>query len=144
MKALGFTSVPCGTDGAEAWAIADQWERRWQATRRCEAPSPAITSQQNLSPERVEALTVYPPRALGDAFRKYRTTQEWQRKAPRTREDWWRAWKRIKPVFGDVNPRTVTLAHLSGWRAAIEQIVSLREAHRCLKIWRALWKVSAA
>jgi integrase len=27
---------------------------------------------------------------------------------------------------------------------AIEETVSLREAHRCLKIWRALWKVTAA
>jgi hypothetical protein len=33
---------------------------------------------------------------------------------------------------------------VSAWRQAIEETVSLREAHRCLKIWRALWKVSAA
>src|SRR5271170_7548352 len=26
----------------------------------------------------------------------------------------------------------------------IEETVSLREAHRCLKIWRAMWKVSSA
>src|SRR5206468_9591357 len=26
----------------------------------------------------------------------------------------------------------------------IEETISLREAHRCLKIWRALWKVAAA
>ena len=43
-----------------------------------------------------------------------------------------------------VNPRTVSLENLSGWRKAIEETVSLREAHRCLKIWRALWKVAAA
>src|SRR4029078_10486743 len=81
---------------------------------------------------------------LGEAFRKYRATPEWGRKAPRTREDWWRGWKRIKPVFGDVDPRTVRLHDVSAWRKAIEDTVSLREAHRALKIWRALWKVAAA
>jgi integrase len=33
---------------------------------------------------------------------------------------------------------------MSGWRKAIEETISLREAHRCLKIWRAMWKVAAA
>ena len=65
-------------------------------------------------------------------------------KSPRTREDWWRCWRQIKPVFGDVNPRTVTLEDVSAWRKTIEETISLREAHRCLKIWRAMWKVAAA
>src|SRR6185312_15495956 len=67
-----------------------------------------------------------------------------ERKAPRTREEWWRVWKWIKPVFADCDPRTVTFAEISAWRQMIEDKVSLREAHRCLKIWRALWKVMAA
>ena len=145
MRALGFVSVPCGPNGPEAWAIAETWECRWQLTRRGEAPSPAMVTADNLSPEQVEELTVYPPRSLGEAFRRYRRTNEWtQTKAPRTREDWWRGWKRIKPIFGDTDPRTVNLEDISAWRSAIEVTVSLREAHRALKIWRALWKVSAA
>jgi hypothetical protein len=40
MRAVGFASVPCGPDGPEAWAIAEEWERRWQATRRGDAPFP--------------------------------------------------------------------------------------------------------
>jgi hypothetical protein len=144
MRALGFQSVPCGRDGPEAWAIAEQWNARWDRTRRGEAPSPAMVAADNLSPEKSEGLTVYPPRSIGDAFKRYRRTAEWSRKAPRTREDWWRAWKRIKPVFGDVDPRTVSLEDISAWRQAIEDTVSLREAHRCLKIWRAMWKVCAA
>ena len=144
MKLLGFMSVPCGDDGPDAWAVAEQWNARWDKTRRGEAPSPAMVSADNLSPARSEELTVYPPRSLGEAFRRYRRTDEWARKAPRTREDWWRCWKRIKPVFGDCDPRTVTLEKLSAWRKAIEDTVSLREAHRCLKIWRAMWKVNAA
>jgi hypothetical protein len=144
MRALGFYSVPCGQDGPKAWTIAEEWNRRWQAVKRGEAPSPAMASAENLSPQRAEELTVYPPHALGEAFRRYRRTQEWSSKAARTREDWWRAWKRIKPVFGDVDVRTVTLEDISAWRKTVEETISLREAHRCLKIWRAMWKVAAA
>jgi hypothetical protein len=144
MKALGFYSVPCGDDGPNAWAVAEQWNVRWDKTRRGEAPSPAMTAAENLSPERSEELTVYPPRSLGEAFKRYRGTDEWKIKAERTREEWWRAWRWIKPVFGDCNPGTVRLEDISAWRKMVEEEVSLREAHRCLKIWRALWKVSAS
>ena len=84
MRALGFLSIPCGPDGPDAWAIAEEWERRWQATRRGEAPSPAMVCAENLSPDQAEELTVYPPRSLGEAFRRYRRTDEWTKsKAPR-------------------------------------------------------------
>jgi hypothetical protein len=104
-----------------------------------------MVGAENLSPEQAEELTVYPPRSLGDAFRRYRRTDEWATgKKPRTREDWWRAWRQIKPIFGDVAPHTVSLEDIRAWRKEIECRISLREAHRCLKIWRAMWKVSAA
>jgi hypothetical protein len=144
MRALGFYSVPCGNDGPAAWAIAEQWNARWDRTRRGEAPSPAMVAADNLSLEKSEELTVYPSRSVGEAFKRYRRTDEWARKKLRTREDWWRAWKRIKPVFGDVDPRTVSLEDISEFRKVVEETVSLREAHRCLKIWRAMWKVAAA
>jgi hypothetical protein len=144
MKALGFYAVPCGDDGPDAWAAAELWNERWDKTRRGETPAPALAATANLSPEQSEELTVYPPRSVGEAFARYRRLDEWRSKKPRTREDWWRCWKRIKPVFGDVDPRTVRLEHISNWRKTIEEKVSRREAHRCLKIWRALWKVMAA
>lgn len=144
MRGRGFFAVPCGPDGPKAWALAEEWNCRWQATRSGKAPSPALASAQNLSPDRAEELTVYPHKSVGEGFRRYRRTPEWAAKGVRTREDWWRAWRRIKPIFGDVDPRSVTLEDLSDWRLAIEQTVSLREAHRCLKIWRAMWKVLAA
>jgi hypothetical protein len=144
MRALGFYSVPLGADGPDAWARAEDWNARWDKTRRREAPSPAMASANNLSPDQVEELTVYPPGSLGEAFRRYRRTDEWTRKAPRTREDWWRGWRQIKPVFGDCDTRTVTLEDMSALRKAVEERISLREAHRVIKIWRAMWKVSAA
>lgn len=145
MRALGFALARCGPDGPDAWRIAAEWNARWQAARRGETPPPIASTPGNLSPEQAEEATVYPPRSLGEAFRRYRRTEEWRAgKKPATRTDWWRGWKRIKPVFGDVDPRTVTLEDISAWRCAIEDAVSRREAHRALKIWRALWKVSAA
>ncbi len=144
MKRCGFMSVPLGPDGPAAVALAEEWNARWDRTRRGEAPSLPLLAADNLSPDQAEELTIYPPRSLGESFRRYRRTEEWSQKAPRTREDWWRAWRRIRPVFGDCDPRTVTLENVSAWRKAIEDTVSLREAHRAVKIWRALWKVSAA
>jgi hypothetical protein len=145
MRALGFYSVPCGQDGPAAWAVAHDWNNRWRAVKRGEAPSPAMASADNLSPEQSEELTVYPPGSLGEAFRRYRRTDEWTNgKKPRTREDWWRAWRQIKPVFGDVDLTSVSLEDISAWRKKIELKISLREAHRCLKIWRAMWKVAAS
>ena len=36
------------------------------------------------------------------------------------------------------------LEHISAFRGKVEREVSRREAHRVIKIWRALWRVSAA
>ncbi len=85
-----------------------------------------------------------PADALGEAFRRYRATEEWAKKAVRTREEWERCWVRINPVFGDLPPSLVTLEHISAFRQTIAVTVSEREAHRCIKIWRALWQVAAA
>lgn len=145
MRALGFGNVPCGRDGPAAWAIAEEWNRRWDATRTGQSISPAMASAQNLSFDRSEELTIYPQRSIGAAFREYRRTDQWGKvKKARTREDWWRGWRYIKPVFGDCDPRTVKLQQIDAWRSAIVQAKSLGEAHRAVKIWRALWKVAAA
>lgn len=63
---------------------------------------------------------------------------------PRTRQDWWRAWKRIKPVFDDVDPSTVSPELIGHWYGKIKAETGLNEAHRALKIWRALWKIMTA
>src|SRR5262245_8895807 len=83
MKLAGFRSVPLGRDGPQAWQLAIEWENRWQAVRRGEAPAPAMVLADNLSPEKSEELTIYPARSIGEAFRRYRGMHEWERKAPR-------------------------------------------------------------
>jgi hypothetical protein len=85
MRVLGFYAVPCGKDGPKAWATAELWNNRWDATRHEGAPSPAMADADNLSAERSEELTVYPHGSLGEAFKRYRRTYEWgSGKAPRT------------------------------------------------------------
>lgn len=129
MRAAGFKSTPCGTDGPSAWAIADDMNRSWQRYRRGE------TDKADHAP---------PPGSIAEAWQRFMKTHEWAEKRPRTREDWGRAWRWIGPVFGDCDPRTVTLEKISELRVEIEREVSQREAHRVIKIWRAAWKTWAA
>src|SRR5262249_55187298 len=78
MRLLGFYSVPCGDDGPDAWGIAEQWNSRWDKTRSGQEPSLAMAATDKLSPEHSEELTVYPSHSLGEAFRRYRRTNEWE------------------------------------------------------------------
>ncbi len=144
MRALGFQAVPLGEDSPEAFRLCEEWNRRWDLLRTGVQSSLALAGADNLSPDRPEALTIYPPRSLGAAFKEYRATIEWTKKAPATRDEWERCWRHIKPVFGDLDPRTVSLGDISEFREAISQLISPGEAFRVIKIWRALWKIAAA
>jgi len=145
MKLLGFRDIRCGPDGPAAWEIASEWNERWQKVRRGETISPFEQERRNLSPAEAEELAIYPEGSIGYAFRRYRRTPgAWPNKSPATREDWWRGWRRIKPLFADVDPSTITPELIGQWYERVRKSAGLREAHRALKIWRALWKVMAA
>jgi hypothetical protein len=116
-KALGFSNVRCGEDGPLAWAIAQQWNARWQEMKARLRRGEPTTNPANFQ-------KIYPPGSLGEAFARLRETENWKRKAPGTQVEWERTWKvSIDPVFGDVAPK-----------------IGIRESHRALKIWRALWE----
>ena len=145
MKALGFSIIRCGADGPQAWAIAEQWNERWQKVRIGGVISPSEAERRNLSPDEAEELAIYPEGSIGYAFRRYRRMPgAWAAKAAATRNDWWRGWKRIKPIFADVDPLTITPEMMGEWYEAIYKRAGQSEAYRALKIWRALWKVMAA
>jgi hypothetical protein len=145
MRELGFAMIRCGKDGPPAWAIAQGWAERWERTRKGVDQAPVAVIAGKHTPEQAESAIVYPRGSLGEAFARYRKLDQWGKaKKPATRDDWWRGWKRIKPFFGDVRPSTVTLEQIDAWRAYLLNTTSIREAHRALKIWRALWKVAAA
>jgi len=133
MRALGFRPVACGPDGPAAWARAEELNGIWDARA-----APAFTAAD------IPQRPAWPAGSIGEAFDTYRATNEWAKKALRTREDWERGWKYIAPVFGRFPPAFVDMPSVSDWRQAIEEDKSLREAHRAMKIWRALWKVMAA
>jgi hypothetical protein len=143
MRELGFRNICCGKDGPSAWKIAESWNAKWQAVRQGKNIAPAAAA--NLSPSEAEEQTVYPDGSVGAAFRRYRRSRAWTTgKASRTREDWWRAWRFIKPVFGDVDPATIEPEHIEDWRQEVLEGYGLDAAHRTTKIWRALWKIMAA
>lgn len=123
MRGAGFEPIACGLDGPAAWARAEEMNKAWRD--RCDAAA-------------------IPKGSLAEAFAIYRKTPEWEKKAYRTREDWERAWRHIGPVFGDMRPASVTMGQVSKFREAVRASVSEREAHRCIKIWRALWRVAAS
>jgi hypothetical protein len=131
MAELGFRHADCGEDGPLAWARAESWNRKWDEAYKAHR---AGVPQDPL-------VRIYPPGSLGEAFAKFRATATWAKKKPRTREDWERGWKRIDPVFGDVDPATVALDDLDGWYDALLDSIGVREAHRAMKIWRALYAV---
>jgi hypothetical protein len=135
MVRAGFSIVSCGPDGPAAWAIAEAWNARWDEVkrrlRRGEGAGDAAGIEK-----------VYPLGSLGEAFARFRATHTWAEKKPRTREDWQRGFKHIEPVFGDLALRTVSLEDVDGWYAALLATIGVREAHRAMKIWRALWRVA--
>lgn len=129
MRKAGFDPIACGADGPQAWARAEEMNKRWDAYCAERAAPP-------------------PPRhkrgSLAEAFARYRETPEWAKKAERTREEWNRAWRRLGPIFGDIAPGSVRMDHVSRFRERIARQAGQREAHRCIKIWRAMWRVAAA
>lgn len=129
MKALGFKVVACGEDGPGAWSVASEWNERWQLARRGNAP---------------DLARVFPAGSIGEAFGRIKALNTWKEKKPRTQEDWERGWKLIEPYFGDQKPGDVTLEDLDDWYAYLLDKRGVREAHRAMKIWRALWRVIAA
>jgi integrase len=126
MRESGFVLVPCGPDGPQAWKIAEEWNKRWDEYR---TGAPVFR---------------YPHGSLGAAFAELRETGIWSAKKLRTREDWERGWRYIEPVFADVAPVQIKARALDQWYRQVLTDKGVREAHRAMKIWRALWQQAAA
>jgi hypothetical protein len=131
MRANGFQPLPLGADGPEAWAKARARNEAWAAFR--------LGLSDHVPKVRLRG-------SIGEAWDRYRGLPLWREKAPRTREEWeeraWLPW--IEPAFADLAPRGVTLEDMVELREAVREQVSVREAHRVIKVWRAFWKVMAA
>jgi hypothetical protein len=140
MRRYGFQIVRCGADGPEAWALAADWNRRWQAVRQGEAPAPV--NLDKLPRDAAEATRRYPPGSVGAAFQIYIRTPEWDARALSTRiKVWWPAWFRIRDMRGDVAPDTITFEMMSRWRAGLEKKHGRDVAHKTIRVWRTFWKI---
>jgi len=140
MRDFGFQIIRCGPDGPEAWAIAAEWNKRWQAVRKGDAP--ALVNRDQISRDQAEATRRYPPGSVGAAFQIYIRTPEWTARAQLSRDKiWWPAWFRIRDMWGDVAPDTITFEMMSKWRAALEKKHGRGVAHKTLRIWRTFWKI---
>lgn len=136
MAKLGFKIVDCGEDGPRAWATAKMWNDRWDVARKQFMSGVAIESID--TPAKI--AREYPPGSLGEAFGKLKQTGVWTDLSPATHLQWERGWKQIDPIFGDVDPATVSLQDLDSWYAAVLEATSVHEAFLAMKIWRALWR----
>jgi hypothetical protein len=140
MRSLGFQIVRCGPDGPTAWALADEWNKRWQSVRKGETPP--LVNLDRLSLDQAEAARRYPPGSVGAAFQVYIRTPEWASRAQLSRDKiWWPAWFRIRDMWGDVAPDTITFEMMSRWRAALERKHGRDIAHKTLRVWRTFWKI---
>ena len=75
-------------------------------------------------------------------FRSISARPEWAARAYLTREKiWWPAWFRIRDMWGDVAPDTITFEMMSKWRAALEKKHGRGVAHKTLRVWRTFWKI---
>jgi hypothetical protein len=134
---------PSSEDHAQAMRLNQGWDR-----------------YRHGLPEPGAAARFYPPGSVGDGFHRTMRLREAERTAKgikwngeqRSRDDWPRAWKWIEPLFGDCDPRSITPEQLigepgseglPGLRTLVATKVSESEAHRVIKVWRALWKKMA-
>jgi hypothetical protein len=141
MRAHGFKLVTFGkelspVDKARAIALNYEWDRVRRGSHAAATP--------------IE--TIYPRGTVGNAYQRAMKLRESERKAnniirtkeQEKRDDWPRAWKWLGPVYGDRDPRSVTPESLLALRSKVAERVSATEAHRVIKVWRALWKKMAA
>lgn len=143
LRKLGFRDVPCGPHGPDAWSIAAGWNQRVEAAKRGEAGATDVLIVQ--TKETAEIARRYPTGSVGSAFQKYIVTDEWKNKAEGTRQKiWWPCWFRIRDLWGDVAPDSITFEQVSAWRTALVKTRGLDAAHKTFKVWRALWKVMRA
>jgi hypothetical protein len=67
---------------------------------------------------------------------------EWSVRAPSARSKiWWPAWFRIRDMWGDVAPDTVTFEMISRWRVGLEKKYGRGVAHKTIRVWRTFWKI---
>ena len=120
--------------------MAAEWNKRWQAVRKGDAPALVNLDRYHATKRRPRDAIL---RALSARhFRSISAQPEWAARPYLTREKiWWPAWFRIRDMWGDVAPDTITFEMMSKWRAALEKKHGRGVAHKTLRVWRTFWKI---
>lgn len=138
----GFKHEACGPDGPAAWAKAKTLNDRWHEVKNGTAQTKRKRPDKadwRLKWEIEDDAISYPAGSMGRAFQEYRRLTPYRRDKSRgTRAEWGRIWQHLK-IYGNANPRTLTVAILSDWRDELEAKTSIDLAWRGIKIFRVLW-----
>jgi len=134
MKRAGFQDRALGKNEVQARQEAIRLNAGWDEHRFGERSRPGIM--------------VYPTGSFGEAYNRAMRLREEERKAREivwtseqtSRDDWPRAWRWLGPTFGDFDPTAIVAEDLYELRKKVVKRVSPSEAHRVIKVWRALWK----
>lgn len=125
-------SKALGPDGPDAMKAAIDWTARLDEARREAKKSQSAKASK------------YSNGTLGSFYEHFRRTEAWRMMEHRTREDYDRAWpaieqhhagKLVSQITPDVSERFHTAIHP---KHNPESDLSWNEAHRTLKVWRAL------
>jgi hypothetical protein len=132
-------SVPLGPAGQDAKKAAIDWNAKLDRAR--EAARSGATSQ----------LPMWRPGTLGSFYElHFKQTDAWALLAPRSREDYERAWPKIAERFADTLVTRISPSDSERFHVDIHpkhpnrrdpkglQKLSWNEAHRTLKVWRTL------
>lgn len=125
-RAMGFRTTPLGPDGSAAMTAAIRLNDELDRVRAGDAPSIGAPDEK------------WPPGSLGHFYLKLHELDAFAALAPRTREDYSRAWRHIAPRFGVFSVSQITPADSERFHLDIQESLSPSEAFRTLKIWRVL------
>jgi hypothetical protein len=126
-------NVPAPEDVARAMELNQDWDRHRRGM-------PSLTHRLG-----------HLPGSIGEGYARAMQLREKERAEKgivwttehRSRDDWPRAWRRLEPLLGDCDPKTVTPEMMLQLRSDTSEQISQSEAHRLIKVWRALWQKMA-
>lgn len=120
-------SQPLGPDGEEAMKAAIGLNAKWDKRK-----------------DKAKRALTWPAGSLGHFYDYFRSTTAWRMMEPRTREDYDRAWPEIESRFAKHTITRISADDSEAFHAELHPVhnskseMSWNEAHRTLKIWRAL------
>ena len=122
MRAKGFLAKPLGPEGPDSIAEAGKLYAAWKK---------ALAEASR--------VTAYPTGSLGAYSDRLKLTTKWAKKAPRTREDYERAWKHLEPALGRKTISLVTVDDCERLADDLEESKGPHERYRTIKVLRALY-----